>query len=75
MLLSVIIGLMIFIIGVLMLNFVPDEASRLRTNLDCSNTSISDGTKLTCLTAEVANPYFIILIVSAAGGIIFGRLL
>ncbi len=74
---SIIFGIMIFIVGVLFINFIDlDLDSLLGTeNLDCDNSDISDGTKMTCLIGEMTIPYFIILFVSSAGGLIAGRFL
>ena len=35
--------------------------------LQCSNTSISDGSKMTCLVVDLILPYFIISILAIAG--------
>lgn len=48
--------------------------------LDCGpasnpNQNVSDGVKLTCLATDAANPYWILLIVSLAGGAIIGQLI
>ena len=85
---GVIVGILIFMVGTLFVGFIQDEVYRAQgvlsgdttsPNLNCGtannpNQSISDGTKLACLTTEIINPYFIILIISIAGGAIFSRL-
>lgn len=48
--------------------------------LDCGSSSspnqnVSDGTKITCLVTDGVVPYFIIVIISIAGGLIIGRAL
>lgn len=80
--LAVIIAIMIFLVGMLFVNFIKDEVTRARnaTNLDCTNTAdfpdgISDGTKLTCLVVDIVVPYFMIIIFSVAGGILTARLI
>ena len=75
--LGAIFGIMIFMVGVLLVNFVDLEVTNFlgTSGLDCDNVDISDGTKLTCLVGELTVPYFIILFVSAAGGVIAARFL
>jgi len=73
---TIIIAITIFIVGMLSINFIKDEVTRARgsTQLDCANSGeISDATKLTCLVVDVVVPYFIIVIISVAGGLIAGR--
>jgi len=75
---SIIVGVMIFMVGVLFINFLTPEVTVVRnaTNLDCSNAAgISDGTKLACLVVDLVIPYFILIIFSFAGGIIAARFL
>lgn len=73
---AIMVAIVIFIIGMLCVNFIKDEVTRARgaTELDCANSAvISDATKLTCLAVDWVVPYFIILIFSVAGGIITAR--
>ncbi len=72
---AVVVALMIFFIGMLAMNFIRDEVTAARnvSNLNCSDYSISDGSKLTCLLIDIVVPYFIIIIIAAAGGIITAR--
>jgi len=74
---SIIVGVLIFLIGVIFVNFITPEVTNARNvdNLDCTNSSISDGTKLGCLVVDIAVPYYIITIISMAGGIITSRFL
>lgn len=77
----------IFLFGVLFISFVQLEADQALNKttslfaneggpgLDCDNKNISDGSKVACLGAELAVPYFIILVISLAGGAIISRLL
>jgi hypothetical protein len=52
--LSIINAIFIFIIGMLIINFLMPEVTDFRTNMDCSNYSgISDATKLLCLVGDV----------------------
>lgn len=72
---AVVIGIMIVAAGMLFLNFVKPEVDNARASdaLDCSNLTISDGAKLTCLGADAAVPYFIIVVLAAAGGYITSK--
>ena len=76
---AIIVTVMFFIIGLTFLNFVAPEVTRARaatTGLDCSSsTEISDGNKLTCLAVDMAVPYFIILVFSAAGGFLSAKMI
>lgn len=72
-LLGIVSGLMIFMVGMLLVNFLKTDIDTARIDLDCTNSSITDGTKLTCLGTDIAIPYAFIVILSIAGGAIFGR--
>lgn len=69
---------MIFLSGIIVINILKPDITLARnttTGLNCSNaTAISDGTKLTCLVVDLTIPYFIIIILSAAGGVITNKL-
>lgn len=62
------------LLGFWMLPFMKDSATDSRVNLDCTNSSISDGTKVTCLMTGAAVPYFIISILIFVGGLIGNEL-
>ena len=65
----------IFIIGLMMINFVKDEVSTARTDLNCANAGdITDGTKFLCLLVDVQVPYFIWLVFSISLGAILVRM-
>lgn len=66
------IGIFIWIMGMLIFPFLTDDITTTRTDLDCTNTSISDGTKLSCLTVDVVAPYFIWFLISIAVGFVAG---
>lgn len=73
-LLSLITAAMIFIAGILVLNHLMGDISLARTvGLDCSSSSISDGTKVTCLGVDLLIPLLIITIVSLAIGAVLSR--
>lgn len=70
--LAIIIAVFVFLIGMMMINFLKPEITRFRTNLSCSDANtISDGTKLLCLATGTLVPYWILLILSVTiGGVI-----
>ena len=68
------IGIFIFIMGVLFIPYLTDDITTSRVALDCTNMSITDGTKLTCLGQDLVIPYIIWFFVSIALGYIFGEL-
>lgn len=70
--LAVVIGLAIWIFGVLFIPFITDDISTSRLSLDCTNMDISDGAKLNCLAVDLVIPYFIWFIISLALGYIIG---
>ena len=72
---AVIIASMVFIAGMIVMNFIRDDSvtTRNSSNLDCSNSSISDGNKVTCLGIDLIVPYFVILVISAAAGLVGAR--
>ena len=80
---ALMVAITLFLIGMLSINYIKPVVTIARdsSHLDCSNSAvdfpegISDGTKLTCLVVDLVVPYFIILILSIAGGIITARFL
>jgi len=82
-LITIISGIMIFIAGMVFLNFLQPEVNTMmsESGLNCGNSSsdpnlsISDGAKATCLIGEIVVPYFIIIVISVAGGVIVSRFL
>ena len=68
-------SVVIFIIGMLCINFLLTEVSTARVDLSCSDTAnISDGTKFLCLLVDVQVPYFIWLVFSISMGAILVRM-
>jgi len=76
-LMAVVIAVMIFTVGMLFMQFLKSDITDARSpiGLDCQNSTISDGNKVTCLGVDIVIPYFIITVISAAGGIIISRFL
>lgn len=72
--LSILVGVMLFIFGMLFLNYVKPEVSTAKlVGLDCSSPSISDGNKVTCIGVDLVIPALIFSIVSIAVASIIGR--
>lgn len=73
----IVIAIFIFIVGIPVVNILKGEVTTARgsTGLDCTNSSITDGTKLTCLAVDTTIPYFMLVVISIAGGMIVGRFL
>ncbi len=70
---SVVIGLFVFMTGVLFIPFIVDDITTFRTALDCEMSgSITDGTMMTCLFGSALVPYFIWFFSSLALGFIVG---
>ena len=70
----VIMAFMIFMAGMVFMNFITPEVTTARTAMDCTNSTISDGAKVTCLGVYLVAPYIILIIISAAGGIIIDKI-
>jgi len=69
---GVTIGIFVYIMGVLFLPFMVDDVDTFRTSMDCTNTSITDGAKLSCLVGDLTIPYFIWFFISIAIGFFAG---
>lgn len=74
---AIILAIMIFLMGIPVINILkPEVATAVGANgLDCANTSISDGNRLTCLAVDLTIPYFIWIVISAVGGLVISRFL
>ena len=69
-----VIGIYVFIMGVLFIPFITPLITQQRTDLNCALPgSITGGTMLTCLLGDLIIPYFIWFIVSFALGYIGGK--
>ena len=58
--------LLIYVFGVLFIPYFADDITTTRVDLDCTNTSITNGAKLNCLLTDALIPYFILFIFSAS---------
>ena len=68
-------AIVIFIIGIMCINFLLTEVSTARIELSCSDSStISDGSKMLCLIVDTQVPYFIWLVFSVSLGAILARM-
>jgi len=76
MMLSIMFAVVLFIIGIMVINFIRPEVLNAKVAMSCSDVAnISDGTKLTCLLIDGVVPYFIVLVLSISGGLILDRIL
>jgi len=68
-------AIVIFIIGMMCINFVLTEVTTARTELSCTDVdNISDGTKMLCLIVDTNVPYFIWLVFSISLGAVIARM-
>jgi len=68
-------AIVIFIIGMMCINFVLTEVTTARVDLSCSDVdNISDGTKMLCLIVDTNVPYFIWLVFSISLGAVIARM-
>ena len=73
--LSILSGIVVLIVGLLVINFLMDEVTNFRVNMDCASPSdFSDGTILLCLATDTSVPYWILLMFSILVGAIVARL-
>ena len=76
--LAIVVGIFIFLVGMVSVNILKPDITLVRSaasGIDCGNSSISDGTKMTCLTIDLVVPMFIISILSLVGGLITFKIL
>ena len=68
-LVGLMIGIFVIIFGLVAANAVKDviEFSTGSSQLDCSNSSITDGTKAVCLAVDLTFPYYILILFVSAG--------
>ena len=74
--LTIIIAIAFFMFGVLFVGLIMPDVSitKSMTNLDCSNMTITDGNKLSCLGVDSIIPALIIALVIVGGGYIVLKL-
>jgi len=71
---GVIVGIFIYIMGVLFIPFVIDDIDTSRDAFDCTNPDITDATKLNCLITDATIPYLIVFFISLLLGFIVGAI-
>lgn len=69
------IGIAIFMMAMIFIDPLSDVITEARaaSQLDCGNSSISDGQKGTCLIVDLILPYFIAVVIAIAGAVIGAR--
>lgn len=77
MLVSLMIGVLIFMAGMIMIDPLKDVITEVRgsSQLDCLNATISDGNKMSCLAVDLSLPYFIIVILGLVGAVVSAKLI
>lgn len=75
--LSLLVGFMFFMVGMIFVNPINDTITSTRTALTCSAApaTLSSGNMLLCLFFDILSPYFIIAIISVALSVITARLM
>jgi len=74
-LVGLMLGIATFLLAMIFIDPLTDviTESRSASQLDCSNSSISDGKKMTCLTVDLFLPIFIATVVGLAGAFITAK--
>ena len=71
---AIMLTIFLFSAGMIVANFLKSPIDAARTSLNCDNAgSITDGSKLLCLTVDSTMIYFIILVCSISGGVILDK--
>ena len=70
--LGVVLGLFLFIMGVLFIPFITDDITTARDAMECSSTTITGGNMLTCMIFSSLTPYFIWFFCSLLVGYFLG---
>ncbi len=75
-LVGLMIGVFVFMLAMAFINPLADVISEVRgtSQLDCENSSISDGQKATCLVSDLILPYFIVAVLAVGGAWISAKL-
>lgn len=72
--LAILSAIAVFVVGLMFINFIMPEVTNFRVDMTCSDSSISDGSKLMCLMGDLVVPYVILVIISLGVGAITARL-
>ena len=70
--LGITIALILWISGVLILPFLLDDVDTFRDVMSCTSSSISDGSKISCLFSDALIPFYIWFFASLTIGYIVG---
>lgn len=73
-LIAVFFAFFLYLFGIVFINFIIPDVDTARSALSCSDTTISDGSRLLCLFVTTPVVYFIMALLSIVGGIIIERL-
>lgn len=68
-------GLTIIILGMALAPAVLESTNSTMSNIDCSNSSISNFDKATCIATDITLPYFIGTLVLIGGAVITARII
>lgn len=71
---AIMIALVVFMTGMIIVNFLKTEVTSTRTSINCTSPA-TDGTKVLCLITDSIVPYFIVLVLSIALGVITEKVL
>lgn len=71
--LGLVLGIFVWIMGILFMPFLIEVLDVSRTDLSCSTTAISFGTKLICLSGDLIIPYLIWTLAVIFLGLVVGR--
>ena len=71
--LGVTIALLLWISGVIIMPFLLDDTDTFRNTMECTDSSISNGAKVSCLFSDALIPYYIYFFASLAIGYLAGR--
>jgi len=73
---TIIMALLLFMVGMIVTNFLKSPIDDARADLNCDTAAaITDGTKLMCLVTDITVVYWIILVVSIAGGAVLDKVI
>lgn len=72
---GIMVAVMIFIVAVIFIEPIKDFViiARNTDNLDCGNSSISTGNRLTCILVDMYLFYFFGILLAAAGSFVVGK--
>lgn len=69
---GIVIAILIWVSGILIMPFLINDIDTVRIGLDCTNSSISDFSKVNCLAVDSLIPYFIWTIAIIALSLLVG---